>query len=404
MKDFKILIPSQTKDAEEMEAEFQGRDERTRLGFVKAKESKSSKESSSTKESKESKDGKEADKKREWKPLEFEDAPVKVGEPILSVGLLPEDAAYKSYFTERRCRPPSEARCRRCWSSGGLAGVGSPVFNAEGKAIGIVAMQQGQNLFLNLSEAGTLTAALSSPPKFFTPTRDFRQSLEDPPVAGKPLKLPWLGVPEMTGLNKDVADVFGLTDEPAVQVGEVVADAPAAKAGLKQGDIIVKLDGQPLERGDEPIELPMIFNRKILRMKVGQEVTLSVIHKQGQEPKDVKVTLAERPTQPSAVKRFWAEDLGFGVRDLTFYDTYFRHLPLDTKGVAISLIKPQGSAQSGGLQRIDLITQLNGQPVDGADQFKKVYAEARKEKPKEAIVLVVRRDGREDTVRIEPPQ
>jgi S1-C subfamily serine protease len=116
------------------------------------------------------------------------------------------------------------------------------------------------------------------------------------------------------------------------------------------------------------------------------------------------VTLAEQPAQPHQAKRFWAEDLGFATRALTFWDAYARRLPLDTKGVAVALIKPQSAAQTGHLRNGDLITQLNGQPVTDLDEFQKSYEQARKDKPKEAVVLVVRREGSEDTVRIEPPQ
>ena len=86
-----------------------------------------------------------------------------------------------------------------------------------------------------LNDPSNNLGAITNPPKFFTPTRDFQQSLEDPPVAGKPLELPWIGVPQLTGLNKDVAEVFGLTNKPAVQVGEVIPDTPAAKAGPQAG-------------------------------------------------------------------------------------------------------------------------------------------------------------------------
>ena len=50
--------------------------------------------------------------------------------------------------------------------------------------------------------------AVISPPKLFTPTRFFSQSLADPPTPANPIKLPWLGVIQMTGLTKDVAEAF----------------------------------------------------------------------------------------------------------------------------------------------------------------------------------------------------
>ena len=127
-------------------------------------------------------------------------------------------------------------------------------------------------------------------------------------------------------------------------------------------------------------------------MKPGTEVTLGVLRKRGEPLQDVKVTLEPRPKHANTAKRFYAEDLGFSVRDLTFWDNYARHLPADSKGVVVALIRPQSSSQSGGLNNNDLITQLNGQPVTDVGEFEKVYQKDRKDKPKEAVVLVVRRE------------
>jgi serine protease Do len=403
LKEFKILIPSQEKDPEELDAEFLGRDDRTSVAFVRAKAASAKKAGGNEGEADTDKPA-AGGAKREWKPLKFEDRAVRVGEPILSVGLLPEAAAYKPYFMESAVSATLRGETPQVLvQGGGLGVVGSPVFNTDGKAIGVVPSQTGQSGILN-EPTGANLPAVQNPPKFFTPSRDFAQSLEDPPSGGKPVPLSWLGVLQMNGLNKDVAEVYNLTNKPAVQIGEVLPDTPAAKAGLKQGDIIVKLNGEPLERGDEPIELPMILSRKILRMKPGTEVTLAVLRKKNQPLEDVKVTLADQPAQPHQAKRFWAEDLGFATRALTFWDTYARRLPLDTNGVAVALIKPQSAAQTGHLRNGDLITQLNGQPVTDLEEFQKAYEKARKDKPKDAVVLVVRREGSEDTVRIEPPQ
>jgi serine protease Do len=384
MKEFKIVIPSQEKDPEELDAVFVGRDERTSLAFLRPRD--------------QDKDGKD----RHWQPLKFEEQPVKIGEPILSVGLLPEAASYKTYLMQSEVAVTLRGEVPQVLVDGGLAGLGSPVFNTDGKAIGLVGPQSGVTVWLN--DPSNSLGSINSPPKFYTPARDFLQSLQDPPEAGKPQELPWVGVPQLTGLNKDVSEVFGLTNQPAVQVGEVIPDTPAAKAGLKQGDIIVKLNGEPLERGDEATELPGILGRKILRMKPGTEVTLGVLRKRGEPLQDIKVTLEPRPTHASLAKRFYAEDLGFSVRDLTFYDNYARHLPTDNKGVVVALIRPQSSSQTGGLNNNDLISQLNGEPITDVQQFEKDYKQVRKDKPKEAVVLVVHREGREDTVRIEPPQ
>ena len=139
-------------------------------------------------------------------------------------------------------------------NGGGLAAVGSPVFNLDGKAVGVVMYQQGQPLLLNDRRAAL--TSITSPPKLFVPARDFLLTMQDPPTPQKAVELPWLGAPELKGLTKEVAEALNLKNQPAIQVEYVIPDAPAAKAGLKQGDIILKFNGKPLERGDEDTELP----------------------------------------------------------------------------------------------------------------------------------------------------
>ncbi len=306
MKDFKIIVPSQEHDAEEIEAVFQGRDERTNTAFIKPKEPK------------------------KWPVLKFEDVKVNVGDPIYSVGLLPKQAAYKPYLTRGTAGAVLRGEYPQVLVVGGnLAAIGSPVFNASGQCIGLVNSQLEQVPFLN--DPRSAMAPLFNPPLFFVPTSDLMQSIEDPPKAGDLQKLPWLGVPQqaMTGLNKDVAESMGLKDQPAVELGDVIAKSPLDKAGLKAGNIIVKLNGKALERGDEPEETPGIFIRTIRRMKVGEEVTLGVMTAKDEPLKEYKIKLEERPKGMNLAERYFAEDMGFGVRAMVFMDNYVRKLPAE---------------------------------------------------------------------------
>ena len=66
--------------------------------------------------------------------------------------------------------------------------------------------------------------------------------------------------------------------------------------------------------------------------------------------------------------------------------------------------KAQSAAQAGDLRRDDLITELNREPVADLEQFKKSYQAFRKEKPREAVVMVVQREGNTKVIRLEPPQ
>lgn len=378
MQDFKIVVPHEDRDPTELDAIFYGRDERTNLAFLKTKEP------------------------QKWKALKFEDAQTGVGETVLSIGMLPKAANYKPYFMESTVAALLRGETPQVLVQGGLAAVGSPVLTTDGRAIGLVSFQMGQTAVLN-DPANALSAVIQ-PPRFFVPARDFMQSFADPPTPDDPIVLPWMGVLQLTGVNAAVAEVFGLENKPAVQVGGTIPGGPAEKAGLQKGSIIVALNGEPLERADEPTELPQMLQRKVMRMKPGKTVTLSVIAKKGEAPKDVQLVLDPMPKRPNKAKRYFAEDLGFSVREVVFFDTYAQRLPADTKGVVVALIRPQSAVQTGGLMPNDLVTELNREPVTDIAQFQEAYETFRQAKPDEAVVMVVVREGTTKVIRIEPPQ
>ena len=379
MVDFKILVPGDEET--ELEAVFQGRDERSNVAFVKTKV------------------------KQDWPKIEFIEAPQKIGEAVLSVGLLPKSAGYHAYLTQAivaaNLRGPIP---QTLVSADGVAMLGSPVFDAQGRAIGMVNQLADQIPVLN--DPRNPMAAITNPPRLYIPTRDFLQSLQDPPLTGAPMKLPWLGVSQISGVNKEVTEFLHLKNQPAVQIGAVIPGYAAEKAGLKAGDIIVKFNGDALERGDEPEEAAQILLRKIRRLKVGTSVTFTILKPNaGSAPlKDVTMALEERPKQANTAERFFAEDLGFTAREMVFEDKYDRRLKPDFNGVIIALVKPSSSAESGHLQRGDIVTQINRTPVTDLTQFKKLYEEFRKANKKEAVVLEVLRGVNTEVIRIEPPQ
>ncbi len=381
MKDFKIIVPRHLAEPREVNAIFLGRDERTGLAVLKPQSSEGVK----------------------WVPVNFQEIPIQVGEPVISVGLLPKAAGYRSYVSRSRVAAEIHGAVPLMLvASGQLTVTGSVVLDAQGQAIGFVNATAGQQILLNDNQ--NRLAAIINPPTFFVPTSDFRLTLKDPPVAGHPMKLPWIGLPQVASLRKDVAQFFHLENQPAVEIGDVIPGSPGDLAGLKRGMKIVKLNGQPLQCGDDPNDVAQIFARKILRMKVGQKITLSVLTDSNQPLKQVTVTLGERPPGVSTAKRFYDDALGLAVRQIVFADTYVRKLPADQKGVIVALLKPQGPAQVAKLQDEDLILQMNGKPVTGVEEFKKDFQQLRRTQPQEPIVFVVLRQGQEQTVRIEAPQ
>jgi S1-C subfamily serine protease len=155
-----------------------------------------------------------------------------------------------------------------------------------------------------------------------------------------------------------------------------------------------------------PEELPLILRRQLAQIPPGTKVTFGVLRGGPDQPlTDIPVTLGVRPAPANRAKRYWSDDIGFGVREAVLLDRYARHLkPADAGGVVVTVLKPEGSAQTGGLQPEDWVVQVNGQPTPTLADFKTVYSDFRKGHAHDAIVMVVKRDGREQTIRIEPPQ
>ena len=279
LKSFKIVIPSETQDTTEIDATLVLRDERTELAFVRP-------------------DPNSATTQPTWKPLTFVDLPPQIGDQLYSVGILPESSGYRAQITSATASTPMRGPIPQYLVDGDLAGVGSPVFNAKGQAIGYVPLQGNLGPLLDNPEAPNDLPMVYSPAKLFVPAGDFLWTLNPPPDANHPVIIPWIGCMQLKGLDKELAEFVGLTNVPAVQIGDVVPNSPAERAGLQATDIIIKLNGQPLERGDMPIEIGEILSRKIQRMKVGDLVTLTVVRHRGDVPRDVTVTLEERPSKP----------------------------------------------------------------------------------------------------------
>jgi S1-C subfamily serine protease len=119
----------------------------------------------------------------------------------------------------------------------------------------------------------------------------------------------------------------------------------------------------------------------------------------------VKVTLEPQPMRANLAKRYWNEEIGFGVREMVILDRYGLKLKKSEKnGVLVTVLKEGSSAASAGLHPYDMITQVNGEPVTSLENFKTTYEDFRQAHAHDAIVLVVHRGGSDETIRIEPPQ
>lgn len=170
-----------------------------------------------------------------------------------------------------------------------------------------------------------------------------------------------------------LARVYGVN--AGVTISEVTAGSPAEQAGLQTGDTITAVNGKPIKNGDELIS-------NISSTRPGTKVDLTVV-RNGQ-PKDIKVTVADRAklfnertdeaensdqeAAPSPNK------MGIVVRSITPEMAQRLGTP-EGKGVQVTDVKADSFADDIGVQPGDVILQVNRQPVNSEDDFKKLTSQ-----------------------------
>ena len=190
----------------------------------------------------------------------------------------------------------------------------------------------------------------------------------------------WLGV-MIQKITPDLAKSFSLADKNGALVGDVIPEGPAAKAGIKRGDVIVKFNGQEVSNMEQ---LPKIVaqttpetNVSVVVVRDGKPMTLDVriaILKDG----DVKV--AKLPSLDS---------LGLQGQDIT--PDLARSLNLDSEeGVLVSDVTAGQSAAEAGIRRGDVITEIDRKPISNMVEYKRSLGTIKKGS---TVLFLIQRGG-----------
>jgi serine protease Do len=184
-------------------------------------------------------------------------------------------------------------------------------------------------------------------------------------------------------VTPDLAKAFGLATPEGALVGEVEPNSPGSRAGLQRGDIILSVDGQPIS-DERDLRL------RIAAMSPGQTVKLEIV-RNGQK-QTVSVTLAEFPDKTASASEGQPSSNaleGVQVDELTPQIAREIGLPPGTTGVVISDVDESSSAAEAGLQRGDVIQEVNRQPVNNLEQYEKAIRAAGNGE----VLLLVNRGG-----------
>jgi S1-C subfamily serine protease len=204
----------------------------------------------------------------------------------------------------------------------------------------------------------------------------------------------WLGVRirEMTEPEMDeVSGRHGVGEGFGVVIVDVMPDTPAARAGMKAGDIVVAFEGRPVTD-------TRVLQRLIGRAPVDDEIRLTVLRREGRRALPVRLVAMPRPIVGERV----AAEFGFVVRDPDGPVGPGFRPPADASGAAAVAFVVRGSvAERAGLTVGDVIIRVNERAVPTREATREALGEASLEQP---LSLTVQRDGRALSLTLPAPE
>jgi len=226
---------------------------------------------------------------------------------------------------------------------------GGPMLNIRGEVVGI-------NTAI-LSDRG---AASNMGIGFAVPINAVRELI--PELRTGKVTRGMIGV-QIQAVDAQAYEDYGLTSREGAVVSVVSPDGPAAKGGLKPGDVIVEYNGRRVPNREELVAM-------VTRTRPGTTVPLKVLR--DTKPVSLNVTVGElnleaesdEPEEESLAE----ETAGFGIvlDDVTADVARRLELPRATQGALVADVDPAGPAAGAGLRRFDVITRVNGQAVTSA--------------------------------------
>jgi serine protease Do len=210
------------------------------------------------------------------------------------------------------------------------------------------------------------------------------------------VRKPWLGLATQV-FTEELARAMDMEGVQGVRVTQVIPGSSAAEAGVKVGDIILRLDGEAVE-ASRPGHA-RVFKTMLRRRRVGSDADLDV--RRGDESLRFKVRLESPPTPPERAGRLKDRDYEFSARNLVLADRTDRKLPDDLRGVLVTRVEPAGWAALARLAIGDVLLRVADEPVPDVDSLRKALARARTEGAKR-VPFFVRRGVHTMFLELEP--
>jgi len=234
---------------------------------------------------------------------------------------------------------------------------GGPLINLDGKVVGINTAIAGSTGNIGIGFAIPINMA---------------KHAYDQLVKGGTVERGYLGI-GIENLTDETAPFFGLKkNAKGVLISEVKEDSAAEKAGLKHNDVVIELNG-------EPVESSAAFRNQVAMLKPGSRINLVVWR--DKKRKAFTVKLGKRPSTEELTGNLSPEtldELGFTVQDLTD-ELAERYGYEGQSGVVVREVESGSQAAKKGIAPGALIKEVNQQEVRNTGEFNEAIKKARKE-------------------------
>jgi serine protease Do len=263
---------------------------------------------------------------------------------------------------------------------------GGPMFNLKGEVIGI-------NTVIFSPSGGSVGIGFAIPTSTAEPVINQLQK-------SGTVKRGWLGV-HIQAVTEEIAETLGLKKAEGALVASVIEDSPAAKGGIKSGDVILEFDGKTVV---EMRSLPRIVAETEVGKPVdvevwreGDDTTLSV---SVGELKDDQKVAARSSTGPSGDLSI--DELGLTLSPATDKVRERFKLKADAKGVVVTKVEDGGAAGSKDIRPGDLIIEVSQEEIETPAEVREKIKEAKKAGRKSVLLHLEGQNGlRFVAVRIE---
>lgn len=191
----------------------------------------------------------------------------------------------------------------------------------------------------------------------------------------------WLGV-SIQDVTPDLAKEFGATENTGALVGDVMEDSPASKARLERGDIITAYNGVSVRDSNH-------LRGLVAETSPGTTARLSVLR--DKNPLDLTITIGELPKELAKASRDGSGKGEHALAGITVENARQSGRSKPSSGVVVTDIEPESPAERAGLQKGDVIREINRKPVKDVKDFERLASQL---SSRSSVLILVNRGNR----------